>query len=745
VIRGARASVHRPTRSACAELAAFLEDREALTPANAWVLARTPPAEMYATCERLGHDEEQTARALAEMTCLPFLSTIDPSRVEQDVLNLSFCRTKSVLPVRGDGGEYTFVLGNPLDLETVDALRTCVRGTGPLRLAVAPPRAISALLSPPPPPPSTDHAGALRDLWAASEPEGQAEESVEAQFEGLQPRQMAKLGHLPPIVRLVNALLTDAAKRNASDVHVGPSDAGLVVRYRIDGVLVDALTAPRSLQASIISRFKIIARLDISEHRKPQDGRGVLRLGDARIELRVSVLPSQYGETVVARLLYGARALPPLEDLGLGPRSRAVLERHLSAPQGMILVTGPTGSGKTSTLYAALNWLRAPTLNIVSLEDPVEVELPGLTQVQVSARHGVTFASGLRAILRQDPDVILIGEIRDEETARVALEASQTGHLLLSTLHTNDAASSITRLLDLGIDPHLIASSLSLVIAQRLVRLVCPHCATGRAPAPATLARLGDAPRAWEGARWRAGAGCEACGGTGFKGRLAIHEMLEVSGEIRALIAQRAPSFALAQAAERGGMRPLLEDGVDKAVRGMTTLDEVLRVAPAAQTPSAPPSGVPSSAPARPSSRRPEGERSSGRAPASDPLPGGEGARGLILLVEDDAGLLRMLERLLGDAGYQTVGVADGVEALMELGRHAFDLVLSDVNVPHLDGLRLLALREEKGLGVPIMMLTSLPRDEGEQRCLALGAVDYLTKPVDAKVLLIRVGRAIGG
>ena len=363
-----------------------------------------------------------------------------------------------------------------------------------------------------------------------------------------------------PIIRMLNALLTQAARDGASDIHIEPYERHSAVRFRVDGTLREVVQPNRALHAALISRLKIMAELDIAEKRLPQDGRISLRLGTRAIDVRVSTLPSAHGERAVLRLLDKSENKLQLEDVGM---QGDVLERFkhlLGQPHGIILVTGPTGSGKTTTLYAGLQRLDASTLNIMTVEDPIEYELPGVGQTQVNARIDLTFAKALRAILRQDPDVIMIGEIRDFETAQIAIQASLTGHLVLATLHTNDAASAVTRLTDMGVEPFLLSSSLLGVLAQRLVRKLCTRCCR----------QDGDG-------RWHA-VGCEHCGQTGYKGRTGIYELLVTDDRIRALVHGKGAESEVLAAAKAGGLRPMREDGQRLIAQGITTEAEVLSV-----------------------------------------------------------------------------------------------------------------------------------------------------------------------
>src|SRR6266571_4043151 len=329
--------------------------------------------------------------------------------------------------------------------------------------------------------------------------------------EVVDPAKLAKDTKMPPVVRLVNLILSGAAKNGASDIHLEPKESYLQVRYRVDGLLREVMKVPRNQLEATISRMKIISGMDIADRRRPQDGRSRLKYEGKRIDLRVSTLPTQFGEKVVIRLLDSKRAQITMEQLGLTAENQHRFQLMLSRAQGMILVTGPTGSGKSSTLYTSLNWVKSPTKNIITVEDPIEYQLDGVNQVQINSKAGVTFAAGLRSILRQDPNIILVGEIRDQETAGIALEAAQTGHLLLSTLHTNDAPGTITRLLDLGIEPFLIASAVIGILAQRLVRSPCPSCGVAQPPSAEAIEKAGGASPLPADAKWVAGRGCEVC------------------------------------------------------------------------------------------------------------------------------------------------------------------------------------------------------------------------------------------
>jgi general secretion pathway protein E len=395
--------------------------------------------------------------------------------------------------------------------------------------------------------------------------------SVATAFEA--PKDLLELTEEAPIIRLLNALLLQAVKERASDIHIEPYEKELDVRLRVDGVLHKVLSPPKIIQDALISRVKIMSHLDIAEKRLPQDGRIRLLLGGRDIDIRVSVVPTSHGERAVMRLLDRKQGLLGLWEVGFNRDDELKLEEYLKRPDGIILVTGPTGSGKTTTLYAALNRIHAEEKNIITVEDPVEYQLKGIGQIHVNPRIGLTFASGLRSILRQDPDVIMVGEIRDLETAEIAMQASLTGHLVLSTLHTNDAPSALVRLVDMGIEPFLVASSLTVVLAQRLARKICSHCKESYKPSDVELSYFSQPPELLH-----RGMGCEHCKNKGYMGRTGIFELLVIDNEVRPMITDKIDSQSIKQSAISRGMKTLRVDGLEKAVQGITTLEEVLRV-----------------------------------------------------------------------------------------------------------------------------------------------------------------------
>lgn len=381
-----------------------------------------------------------------------------------------------------------------------------------------------------------------------------------------------------PIIRLVNHVLTQSIKARASDIHIEPYQDSFKIRYRVDGILYDLLTPPKWVQPALISRIKVMAKMNIAEKRLPQDGRLDVRMGDQDIDVRVSTLPTTFGERVVLRLLNKSGSILSLSELGLEPERLTLFEELVSSANGIILVTGPTGSGKTTSLYAILSSINTPDINIITIEDPVEYQLKGISQIQVNPKIDLTFARGLRSIVRQDPDVILVGEIRDLETAEIAVQSALTGHLVFSTLHTNDSASAITRLVDIGVEPFLISSSVIAVIAQRLVRVLCPECKQPYAPDAAALKTIGMQPDQIRDAAVYRARGCEKCFHTGYRGRLAIFEIMVMTDSLKSLILKTFDSNLIKSEAVAQNMITLRQDGIQKVRSGLTTIEEILRV-----------------------------------------------------------------------------------------------------------------------------------------------------------------------
>jgi type IV pilus assembly protein PilB len=725
-------------------------------------------------------DEEAAFRAIAEAAGVPYLSLsdhkVDPAYGR--LIPREFARANALLAIRADERSATVACADPSSLDVIAALESTLgRHVEPV---VATRTEILFAL---------DGVYGSEDAVDSLVGDGDMENAVRLTSEEVEGDEVSleerrRQVERSPIIKLVNKILTDAIKGGASDIHVEPQEACLQIRYRVDGLLKTVLKLPKAQQDPLVSRLKIVSNMDIADKRRPQDGRAKLSWaspsGPVTTDLRVSTLPTLYGEKVVIRILDGSTARVSLTKLALPAQQESAIYTYLSKRQGIVLVTGPTGSGKTTTLYACLNHMRNETSNIVTLEDPIEYRMPDVNQVQVNERSGLTFAACLRSILRQDPNTIMVGEIRDLETAGIAFAAAQTGHFILSTLHTNDAAGAVTRLIDLGLEPFLVASSLVAVVAQRLLRRVCARCAD---PAPLTAQEVAllrtvgrDVPEVLP-----AGKGCEACHFTGYAGRFVVMEILEVTDSVRSLVFRRASDREIARAAVADGMRVMLHAGVEKALAGVTRLEEVIRVLgmPSADE-SAPETradrtnaGATLAAPTA-ASQQVAGVNASGHvAHGTQAVNSGEptiqsllhaaaedadadaGAVGVsaapaialetILVVDDSAVVRRVLREALRQEGWTIVEAVDGEDGWRKVVATSPDLVITDVEMPRLNGFGLIRrLKDHRATSnIPVLMLTSQSETESEVRGLEVGADDYVSKSAQTERVLARIRRLL--
>ena len=538
-----------------------------------------------------------------------------------------------------------------------------------------------------------------------------------------------------PIIKLVNGMIVQAIKIGSSDIHIEPGDTQSIVRLRVDGRLRPMIRFPSRAHSLIVSRIKIISRLDISNARTPQDGRVRVKMLGKSYDMRISTLPAMQGEKVVMRILDHAGLALSLDVLCFEELAYKRIRQCIEQPTGAVLVTGPTGSGKTTTLYSFLHHIKNEEMNLVTIEDPVEFQIDGINQVQVNPKAGMTFSSVLRAILRQDPDVVMVGEIRDEETAEIALHAAQTGHLVLSTLHTNDAASAVTRLLDMGIDASMLASTLNLIVAQRLVRRLCPKCRVELKPADDVAQRLGIP----EAVVFYSEGGCKHCLNIGYKGRMGVHEVLYVSDRIRKLIARGVTDRELMQAAREEDMLTLFEDGLSKALAGQTSLQEILRVCI-----------LPEGFLLR--DHLDENQQLLGfgevrrRLDKADPRHAVAGEEQTILVVDDSSSVRNLVEFVLNADGYKVLQAEDGQQAWNLLQQMKPNLVLTDCEMPYMTGIELVKqMREHDRFDdVPVILLTARRSEEDEVLGLKTGADDYIGKPVEPLKLQARVRKTLG-
>ena len=665
-------------------------------------------------------DDVIIAKALAVRLKLPY-GRIDNVKIPDKIIALippELAQKHSIMPLKMNGNRLLVAMANPLDLYALEDLRFYTQL--PIDRAVVPASDIDVTIEKYYPRPNLEMNLGLE--FGAEEDDL---EVVERKKEKETPiRELQDLGDLPPIVKFVNSVISDAIKLKASDIHIEPQEKSLVVRYRVDGIMREIMRADRNIHAAVASRIKIMSNLDIAIKRKPQDGKAQVKQGGKIFDLRVSSLPTSYGEKVTIRILNPATAQLNPEDLGFSDKDLKTLNRAIHMPQGIILVTGPTGSGKSSTLYACLNKLNSPEVNIITVEDPVEFDVAGINQVQINPSAGITFAKGLRSILRQDPDIVMVGEIRDQETAVTAFQAAQTGHLVFSTLHTNDAPSAVVRLMDLGIDPFMVSSALIAILGQRLVRKICTSC---KAPHNLPLEQLEEI-RPYIGNQkdvvfWK-GTGCESCQHTGYSGRIGLFEMLTLTPALKEIVSGGLSSEKLKKAAQTEGFQVMSFDGIQKALQGLTTIDEVFRVAP------------------------PEIASDSHATAMDTPAKEEENKCTLttacptkILVVDDNLVVLKLLRHLLESEDYLVITAENGVEALSLATMENPDIIVTDYEMPEMDGVML--IKKLKGQtatrSIPIMMLTARDEEESELEGLDAGADDYLTKPIARKRFLARV------
>jgi type II secretory ATPase GspE/PulE/Tfp pilus assembly ATPase PilB-like protein/CheY-like chemotaxis protein len=731
---------------------------EPLLPADAMAALRqevvTAPVSLWETAvQRRMVTDDQVLGAIATRFRLPVadLSQID-ARVT-GVIPEQLARRFTVVPVGQTDSYLEVATANPFD---IDAEKMLAFATGrEVRMLLASPGRLRAKLD------ELYRSGEeiVSRLLAGIHEETEVKELAEEEADYASAEEASQR----PIIRLVDMMLADGVVSRASDIHVEPIEGGVVVRYRIDGVLRQVMKVPRNAGLPLISRIKIMSGLDIADRLRPQDGRARVSVNGEAVDLRVSTLPASLGEKVVIRILSQRTTVLNLESLGMHPDEQEAVKRLLTNKEGIILVTGPTGSGKTTTLYSALRLVQNEGVNIVTVEDPVEYRLgQNIVQVQVHDKAGLTFASALRSILRQDPDVVLVGEIRDQETAQIALQASLTGHLVLSTLHTNDAPNAVTRLVDMGMEPYKIASALRGVIAQRLMRRVCKACYESREePVPERLARFIP-----PGTKLLRAVGCPECTMTGYRGRFSIMEVLIMNAELERRIGQGSTADLIADAARGYGMRSLFDSGLRHVLAGDSTLEELLRVAdvPREEEPrraptrpagraAAPPAAA---APPPPTAAKSESSLSLDFAEALelvDELPDGaapasreRGAGICVLLVEDEDQLRRVMKDLLERDGYTVAEARDGVQALDQVDRFAPDVIILDLNLPGLDGYSVLTqLRSRPATrSIPVVVLTAKGDEDNEVRVFELGASDFITKPFRAKALSARLEAVIG-
>ncbi len=699
-------------------------------------------------------NDVQLARALAVQHKLKFLS-VKELEISSEVIEKIPAKTAEmyqVLPIGIKGNNLHVAMVDPLLLHGIDDLRFMTGMS--ILVAVASEKELMAAIKK-----HYELGAADIDFDDGDFIEGEIEILQQTEEEDEKPKVIQDLqdqSGLPPIVRLANNVIAKAIKMEASDIHLEPRKEAAIVRFRVDGVMREIMQVGMPNYAPLVSRIKIVSNMDISVRRKAQDNKTQVKFGDLVYDLRVSTLPTSYGEKVTIRILNPASAKLAPEDLGFNDKDMKTLTTAISRPQGIVIVTGPTGSGKSSSLYACLNRLNTPMVNIVTVEDPVEFDVEGINQVPINPTSGITFAEGLRSILRQDPDIVTVGEVRDSETAEISFQAAQTGHLVLTTLHTNDASSAITRLMDLGINSFLITDAVNAVVGQRLARRTCPKCRQETPPKDNEVEYL----PAWldlAKTKFYKGAGCKACQGAGYSGRIGLFEVLDITPALKEIVTQNISATEIGLAARAEGFTGMFEDGLDKASKGLTTIEEVLRTAPAyvevnanslqtndridrddtpeqiekpgfgdqvlAHQRTVSPSRVPAQKPAAP---RASGEK-------------------IALVIDDNRIILKLLTRIMSGAGFTVITALNGQLAYDAAISRTPDIIITDYLMPVMNGLELIEkLRStEATKDIPIIVLTSRDDKSTERTVIAAGANDFMKKPANAKRLMSRVERLI--
>jgi type IV pilus assembly protein PilB len=661
-------------------------------------------------------DEVQIARALSDQLGLPFvdLGSLPIADETLGVLPRNVAVRHMAVPITIAHDVLTVALADPTNVLALDDIRLATKLSS-VRTAVAT---------------ASDLQEAVNRYYGGAGPSGGvadtfgALQDVDLEATEDKDEELEQVGDVDdaPVVRLVNAIMGEALHSRASDIHIEPQERDVHVRFRIDGLLREITIVPKPIQGPLISRIKILSGMDISERRKPQDGRGRIRLDRQEADTRVSSMPTMHGETVVIRLLRKeADKAKTIAEIGLADHDRVAFERALAEPQGLVLITGPTGSGKTSSLYAGLATVIRPDINVVTLEDPVEYQMAGVNQVQINERVGLTFAGGLRTILRQDPDIVMVGEIRDPETASIAMQASMTGHLVLSTLHTNDAPAAVSRLIDMGVEPFLITSSLTLVVGQRLARVPCEKCSEPVEASPRTLELLGLEPEEVEHAELRMGPGCGFCSQTGYKGRLGLFEVARITRTMRELIVARASESAMREEAVAGGMRSMRSDGLAKALAGRTTLEEVLRVTPP----------------------DPDRAKRAGQRQATAPTASAVKVPPKVLVLDDDRSVAEVAAAMLVD-GYEVLAASEVAEGLRMVESEHPDVVVLNLELPGVDAVELLAALRAGAGDEPAVLVAADPEDRhARDRALAAGAAGFVAKPFVEAELRAEVAAAL--
>ena len=652
-------------------------------------------------------NEGDIVRIMSNIFSMP-IAELDNEKIDKSAVSIvpyELAKRYGIFPIRKEGNTLFIAMSDPVDVVAIDEIKSAVNMD--IEPLLASKSDISANIEK-----YYNSHDVLYDLFKNITGTDKNNPLGDGKNKGFALEDNVTGGKFGPVTRMMNFLLSDAVGARASDIHIEPQEDIVKIRYRIDGDLREIINLPKKLLAPIVARIKVMSKLNVAESRISQDGRASVFTHGRKIDVRVSILPAYYGEKVVLRILDGKQAMINIDELGFEKDDLIYIKEILRKPQGMILVTGPTGSGKTSTLYGALNFIRNEAKNIVTIEDPIEYLIEGVTQIQVNPVKNLTFATGLRSILRQDPNVILVGEIRDRETADIAFRSSLTGHLVLSSLHTTNSVASITRLLDIGLEPYLISSSLIAIIAQRLVKKICPYCKAEYKLADDIRDKFKNHIERLSITKFYRGKGCQKCLFTGFLGRVGVFEIFRLGEDIKTMISAKAGEEEILKEARKRGLKLLMEAAFEKVAEGITTIEEIANIVDFSQE---------EVLPEEPKVRKRE--------------------RPKIIIADDEEHIRKVLEMRLKSGGYDVIKANNGKEAVELALREKPDLIIMDIMMPEMDGFeatKALKSRLETAV-IPIMMLTAKKDVDSELKGIDIGADDYMTKPFDGQRLLARV------
>ncbi len=677
-----------------------------------------PPSQFFSLPSEVGITPKQMAMKMANFLKVPYLPLIDPADILLGVLPNGFCRTHSVVPVKGKKSKFAFVLGNPFNLELADALKKFTRQAIPLEILITEKRNIEILLG------ENGTEGFHRPLKPGGPfPEGDRG-STELTHVVFSREDAHRENH--PIISLTSALLESAANERASDIHIEPKEKETVVRLRVDGDMVDFWHLEKETGSKLVSRMKALAAMDITERRKPQDGSVDAIILKKQYKLRLATASTPSGESLTIRILDPSKKPKTLEQLGMSPEQVKLMTQFANRTAGLIMVVGPTGSGKTTTLYSLLSQIDCQMRTLISVEDPVEYRIPFANQQQVNQKAGVTFEVLLKSLVRQDPDILFIGEVRDPYSAKIAMDFASTGHLTLTTLHTTNATTAIFRLERLEVSRGIMADSILAIVAQRLIKMLCPSC---KKIEPITHEEMdllspftSDIPT-----HLAHPVGCQYCQQTGYGSREGIYEVIHCDPAVADMIRHGRSISEIRQFIHQRGNPLISQQAIEKVKNFTFSLKDVYERVLLEENPSTLKSASALSASV------------GGDQTASPPEP----SLSRILVVEDDAITQKVVTHFLQKEGFEVVTADDGVDALIKMGQSRFDLILSDINIPNLDGFKLLEMIQQKGLGIPVILMTGRISPEDEVRGLEMGATDYLRKPVQKELLLLRVRRTL--